>query len=854
MGAFGWQFTDRLLQAAPIASPVPRSHTANASIRKDFATLQAHEDGRGTPLPEYEKTQSVPFTLALQEEKDNPGQFQLVVNVDPRYQKAVGGSPLQPSPSKKLIANLQEAPQEAPSLGYDVSQLYHTQKSSPPSTPREDQQGWSELDAIPSEFLQKVVPDWKVTFSRSDSTASTQSRKLADIKARIKKSGKGFVVRLLKGSNADSDEVAEVRLGRDSVDKLPTLSELDSTAAPAELDSDNIVTSYPNAQHTPDSAHGAVFEIGSSSEPGVERHVRRRTTPEPTSIPQWLSQTSNESGFRFSMSEDTFSDAETLLPDVRSVADRMEDHTDIEPMSTYSSVLPTRSSSVLSIVKTPTRGLSVVGPVRRVDKGNRTRAKGKMARPDLNRTGARKSFKGRSPQSSISESIVLERLRNAAAAALASNDISLTQPSSSDETSDGDQSDESNSPERSVPSKEQNSAKPKIQRQSSAPDSVPATQSRTRLRLQTNVARPKSASSSPKTRRKRSQRMNKTHSSSPVDSAPDERNPKASPIWTEVESDELREALEERFGTVADDLGPSRDAGLTTIPRIEEPEKNGEIGQFTLPPGLEIRSAPSTSGNRFATFWSLALGAILDKLVEGIQHVRNAYGIKNNNPFSVAVGHTVDDAWLLTCANEGRFTPKIVHLDVNAARIRSDKDLAMVLREHYEHLNRRWLKWTRLRGLTTIEFTQFEVHRNRFADIRATPSMPPTSSSANEKSPSQHPYTFEAVDLIPPVGSAYLLHLFKHPEDYDGELITYLRAPKRRERLEFGMGWGINLVEGFLAQKVWAVVMACFGAGSAVFAVLWTIKKNDVQGAFGVAGWIVTLAALMLGGLQAWLE
>jgi hypothetical protein len=81
--------------------------------------------------------------------------------------------------------------------------------------------------------------------------------------------------------------------------------------------------------------------------------------------------------------------------------------------------------------------------------------------------------------------------------------------------------------------------------------------------------------------------------------------------------------------------------------------------------------------------------------------------------FSVSIGRTVEDSWLLTCANEGRLTPKIVHLDVNTQKIRSDKDLAMVLREHYENINRRWLRWTRLRGLTTIEFVQFEVHRNR---------------------------------------------------------------------------------------------------------------------------------------------
>lgn len=221
------------------------------------------------------------------------------------------------------------------------------------------------------------------------------------------------------------------------------------------------------------------------------------------------------------------------------------------------------------------------------------------------------------------------------------------------------------------------------------------------------------------------------------------------------------------------------------------------------------------------------------------------------NSFPVKIA---DESWLLTCANEGRFTPKVVHLDVNTGKIKSDKDLALALRDHYERLNRRWLGWARLRGLTTIEFVQFEVHRNRFADIRATPSMPPVAAAASEKAPSPHPYSFEPVDLMPPVGSAYLLHLFRHPEDYDGELITYLRSPKRRERLETGMGWGINLVEGFLAQKVWAVVMACFGIGSAVFAAVWTIQKRDVQGAFGVAGWVVTLAGLVLGGLQAWLD
>lgn len=903
-------------------------------MRKVFANLQPQEDGRGTPLPRYEKTQSVPFTLTLQEEQDKPGQFQLVVSVDPQHQKDGGGNALKTLPPKNFVANLQEAP----SLGYDVSQLYHTQKSSPPSTPKENRQEWTDLDAIPPEFLEKVVPDWKVTFSRSASTTSTQSRKLADIRARIKKSGKGFVVRLLKGSNADTNEVAEVHLGRDSVGHLPTLSELE--VPPAELDTAGTTASALGA------LPNEVFEIGSSGEPGLRQPAPRASDTALLSVPQWLNQTVDQSGTTVSLHEDSFSDAETLLPEVRSVVDRNEDH--------GVSLLPTRSSSVLSIVKTPTRGLSVVGPVHRVGKASRVRAKGKMGRGELNRTGARKSSIGRSPQGSISEKVVLETRANPAPAATPSNNVIRLEVPRLGESSD----EEHNVQQRQMQIDEHASISGCSWVRDLAPAAVSKTQSKNPLRLQTNLPRSKSANTTPIATRKRP-RLHKRNTSSPiVDRKPEASSVRSSPAWSEVDqadADDIREALEKAFGTVAEDLEPSQERTRRSIPRIEEPVPDDEVGAFTLPPKTELRPAPTISGNRFAVYSGLVLSAVLDKLLDGLQHLRATYGgerpvptghvrvrwtcscgeplyddfverrpgaarlleaylnrprvhtpsspvsrsststsmssvfdnasrastlatpsstyggpsswgtnnsaskysptrIKNNNPFSVSIGQPIEDSWLLTCANEGRSTPKIVHLDVNMQRIRSDKDLAMILRGHYEYLNRQWLKWTRLRGLTTIEFVQFEVHRNRFADIRATPSMPPASSSVNDKSPSQHPYTFQPVDLIPPVGSQYLLHLFKHPEDYDGELITYLRAPKRRERLEFGMGWGINLVEGFLAQKVWAVLMTFFGAGSAIFAILWTVKKDDVQGAFGVAGWIVTLAVLVVGALQAWLE
>jgi len=175
-------------------------------------------------------------------------------------------------------------------------------------------------------------------------------------------------------------------------------------------------------------------------------------------------------------------------------------------------------------------------------------------------------------------------------------------------------------------------------------------------------------------------------------------------------------------------------------------------------------------------------------------------------------------------------------------KVRSDKDLAIALRDHYFNVNKKWWRVLRLRGLTTIDFVQFEVHQNRFADIRKCPDVP---------APGHADYSFQPGDLLPPVGSHYLLHLFRHPEDYDGELITYLRAPKRTGRLHLGVGWGISLVEGFEAAKVWLMVSVFFALGSLVFAVAWAWKKHDVQGAFGVASWATALAMLVVGWLQA---
>jgi hypothetical protein len=95
------------------------------------------------------------------------------------------------------------------------------------------------------------------------------------------------------------------------------------------------------------------------------------------------------------------------------------------------------------------------------------------------------------------------------------------------------------------------------------------------------------------------------------------------------------------------------------------------------------------------------------------------------------------------------------------------------------------------------------------------------------------------------------MHLFRHPYDYDDELITYLRTPKRRDRLEIGTGWGLQLVEGFLAERVWTALVVLSLVATAAFVSVWTVRKGDLQGAVGVAGWVLGIAGLVGAWAQA---
>jgi hypothetical protein len=591
-------------QAFNVAAPVPLHHSA--LNRQNIASED--ENGRETPLPQYEKTpQSVPFTLDLQEDQNNPGQFQLVVNVNSKLQPAGQGPNVRPTTRRTLSTSTKDVP--SPTL--NISTLYQTQKSSPPTSPSQDKQGWSDLGAIPPDFLKNVVPDWDVTFTRSDSTASTHST-LADIKAKFKKKGRGYVVRLLKGSTSNQSEVAEVDLGVSA----PERSELDAAPQPTELDS-TVVESSTIEDPT---QRANLFEIGTSGEQGVQS-ISRAPSAATRSAPSQSLRHGSHPFFRNSIVEEGLSDAETL---VSAQAQMHEEPAENEQAWRHNLSTLTRSTSVSSIVPTPTRGLSVRS-VRRVDKGTRYRPKIRPNSLELRRSAAHKSLKRHSPRASTTDIQASDAVQGFPTESTGLRHRSVFVSHDSDEV---DCAPESNNTWQH-PRRKKSADKPIHQRRSSADNLLKNIRPREKLRLQTNIPHSKSANASPATKRKRKVKPPRSPSSSSTSS------PVSSPSdheWSEVSpSHELREALSRALKNAAQRDGDTSSHAPLSVPTIVEPIDENDVGQISLPPELEIRSAPA-AGSPMLKYWILAFSTLTDSAHKTLGSFLDRYGTERPVP------------------------------------------------------------------------------------------------------------------------------------------------------------------------------------------------------------------------------
>ena len=107
--------------------------------------------------------------------------------------------------------------------------------------------------------------------------------------------------------------------------------------------------------------------------------------------------------------------------------------------------------------------------------------------------------------------------------------------------------------------------------------------------------------------------------------------------------------------------------------------------------------------------------------------------------------------------------------------------------------------------------------------------------------------------VVPVLGPRMLTSDFLDPSSINkAQKTTLNQLPKRicgvlqatpdaQER-----GWGLHIEEDWH----WPTLYCCFFVTcsfSLLFGIIWSVKRNDIQGAFAVSGYVLTLGAMFLG-------
>ncbi|KAI4092076.1 MAG: hypothetical protein LQ344_003731 [Seirophora lacunosa] len=228
----------------------------------------------------------------------------------------------------------------------------------------------------------------------------------------------------------------------------------------------------------------------------------------------------------------------------------------------------------------------------------------------------------------------------------------------------------------------------------------------------------------------------------------------------------------------------------------------------------------------------------------------------NGRPTSTAITCGPESKWLLVCAQAWRRPTSLLHLNVCSTT--SDQQLFTELRQLYVSLKKAWWHRLTLKVVQSIKYVQITALK---PSVRTTSKGPRRCPQSSRHASRGQKGTYQACDLIPPIGENPMTHLFHHPHEANDKAITLQRSPKKRkERLAVcpqmgtNVGWGIQLVEKWAMTKVWLLACTMFVLSGLIFAIAWSVLKHDLQGAFGVAVFFTTLAGLVIGTVQAYIN
>lgn len=224
---------------------------------------------------------------------------------------------------------------------------------------------------------------------------------------------------------------------------------------------------------------------------------------------------------------------------------------------------------------------------------------------------------------------------------------------------------------------------------------------------------------------------------------------------------------------------------------------------------------------------------------------------------------------LMACMHNRR-SGKILQQD-RIEGVSTDCDLIQFLRNQYRRRRSRLRSIFSLKCVQGIFFVKFHLPMGNSVIIRphgvscvplGSVSHNPTTSEMCECLPPRA--KVEPIDTaeyhcqpvppktFPPVPPEYLLSLFTcHDKPHPMSRWIVEQLPKRKWGELFGKpdqpaeGWGIYYKEGWDPGMI-AIFVFLLLLASLLFGVLWTTLREDIQGAFGVASWVVAIGGALL--------
>lgn len=225
--------------------------------------------------------------------------------------------------------------------------------------------------------------------------------------------------------------------------------------------------------------------------------------------------------------------------------------------------------------------------------------------------------------------------------------------------------------------------------------------------------------------------------------------------------------------------------------------------------------------------------------------------------------------YLMACVHD-KGSDKVLLQD-RIQGVSTDRALVQFLREQYKR-HRSWLRSAiSLKRVQGIFFVRFHLplgdsviilpHETACVPAVNTPGTQGGSQSCECLPPRNRVEPDDTAEykcrpvppkVFPPIPPEYLLAFFtcrKEPH----ELSTWMveQFPKRKRGTLFGSsdqpaeGWGIYYKEGWNPKMIARFILGLLLA-SLVFGIVWTQVKSDIQGAFGVASWIVGVGGALL--------